>query len=51
MTDIGGGWYTEKIARGLPKLKRTKLIKEAQERKDVVQNKLYEASRWWNETI
>ena len=30
-----------KIARGLPPLKRTKLSKKAQERQDVIQNKLY----------
>ena len=24
ITDIGGGWYLEKIAKGLPPLKRTK---------------------------
>ena len=30
MTDIGGGWYTEKSANGLPPLRRTKLSKKAQ---------------------
>ena len=45
MTDIGGGWYIEKSARGLPPLKITKLSKKSQERKDVIQNKLYEANR------
>ena len=34
MTDIGGGWYTERSARGLPPLKKTKLSKKAQERQD-----------------
>ena len=34
MTDIGGGWYMEKGARGLPPLRRTKLIKKSQERQD-----------------
>ena len=48
LTDIGGGWYLAKIARGLPPLKRTKLSKKAQERQDYIQNKLYEANRWWN---
>ena len=33
-TYIGGGWYMEKSARGLPQLKRTKLSKKAQERQD-----------------
>ena len=49
MTDIGGGWYMEKSARGLQPLKRIKLCKKAQERKDVIQKKLYEANRWWND--
>ena len=39
MTDIGGGWYIEKSARGLPPLKRTKLSKKVQERQDYIQ--------WW----
>ena len=49
MTDIGGGWYMEKSARGLPPLKRTKLSKKAQERQDYIQKNLYEANRWWND--
>ena len=48
LTDIGGGWYLAKSVRGLPPLKRTKLSKKAQERQDCIQNKLYEANRWWN---
>ena len=28
MTDIGGGWYMEKGAKGLPPLRRTKLIRK-----------------------
>ena len=28
MTDIGGGWYMEKSARGLPPLRITKLSKK-----------------------
>ena len=48
MTDIGGGWYLKKCARGLPPLKRTKLSKKAQERHDYIQNKLYEPNSWWN---
>ena len=48
LTDIGGGWYMEKGARGLPTLKRKKLSKKAQESQDVIQKKLYEANRWWN---
>ena len=49
MTDIGGGWYMGKSARGISPLKRAKLSKKAQERKDVIQKKLYEANRWWND--
>ena len=49
MTDIGGGWYMEKISRGLPPLKKTNLSKKAQERQDEIQKKLYEANRWWND--
>ena len=49
MTDIGGGWYLEKIARGLPPLKRTKISKKAQERQDYIQKKLYEYNRWWDD--
>ena len=49
MTDIGGGWYTGKSARGLPPLKRTKLSKKSQERQDEIQKKLYEVNRWWND--
>ena len=36
MTDIGGVWYMEKSARGLPPLNRTKLSKKAQERQDYI---------------
>ena len=45
LTDIGGRWYLAKSARGLPPLKRTKLSRRAQERQDVIQNKIYEANR------
>ena len=38
-----------KSDRGLPPLKRTKISKKAQERQDVIQNKLCEANRWWND--
>ena len=34
MTDIGGGWYMENSAKGLPPLRRTKPSKKAQERQD-----------------
>ena len=36
ITDIGGEWYLEKCAKGLPSLKRTKLSKKAQERHDLI---------------
>ena len=48
MTDIGGGWYLEKFAKGLPPLKRTKLSKKAQERHDLIKNKLFVDNMWWN---
>ena len=39
----------EKCARGLTPLKRTKLIKTTQERRNYIQKKLYESYRWWND--
>ena len=36
MTYIGGGWYMEKSAMGLPSLRRTKLSKRSQERQDEI---------------
>ena len=32
MTEIGGGWYMEKITKGLPPLRRPTLNKKAQEK-------------------
>ena len=32
MTDIGGGWYLKTCEKGLPPLKRTRLIKKTQDR-------------------
>ena len=49
MTDIGGGWYTEKSARALPPLKRTNLSKKVQKRHDEIQKKLYAANKWRND--
>ena len=40
MIDIGGGWYTEKSARGLPPLGRTKLSKRAQESQDEIKKNI-----------
>ena len=37
MTDIGGGWYMGKSAKGLPPFIRTKIIKKSQERQDEIQ--------------
>ena len=48
MTDIGGGWYMKRSAKGLPPLKRPKLSKKAQEKENEI-NKLYEANQWWND--
>ena len=39
MTDIGCGWYMEKRAKGQPTLRRTKLSKKVQERKNEIQKK------------
>ena len=30
MTDIGGGWYTENVSKGVPPSRRTKLSKKPQ---------------------
>ena len=44
------GWMVfEKCEKGLPPLKRTKLSKKAQERRDLIFKKLYESNRWWND--
>ena len=48
MTDIGGGWYMENSSKGLPPLKRSKIIKKAQDKQDEIQKKLYESNKWWN---
>ena len=37
MIDIVGGWYMGKFSKGLPPLRRTKLSKKAQEKKDEIQ--------------
>ena len=36
MTDICGGWYMGKSAKGLPPLSRTKLVKKSQENQDEI---------------
>ena len=48
MTDIGGGWYMEKSAKGLPPLRRIKLSKNHKKRR-MKFKKLYEANKWWND--
>ena len=40
MTDSSGGWYTEKSARGLPPMRRTKLSKKSQERQDEIKKNI-----------
>ena len=49
ITDIGGGWYLKKCEKVLPPLNRTKLSKKAQERDDLIKNKLFQSNRWWND--
>ena len=49
ITYIGGGWYMEKSAKGLPTLRRSKLSKKSQENQDEIQKNLYEANKWWND--
>ena len=49
IADIGGGWYLEKCAKGLPPLKRTKISKKAQERHDLIKNKIFQSNMWWND--
>ena len=38
MTEIGGGWYLEKVTKGLPPLRRPKLSKRAQAKEDEIKN-------------
>ena len=44
MTNIGGGWYMKKSAKGLPPLRRTTLSKKSQEGQDEIK-KLYEDNK------
>ena len=48
MTEIGGGWYMKKNAKGLPQLKRSKISKKHKIRRMKL-IKLYEADKWWND--
>ena len=49
MTKIGGGWYMEKMKKGLPPLRRQNLSKKAKEKYDKIKRKLYTANRNWND--
>ena len=44
LTEIGGGWYTEEITKGLPPFRRPKICKKSQEKYYEIL-KLYEANR------
>ena len=48
MNEIGGIWYMEKSAKGLPPLRISTLNKKAQD-KEVEIKKLYKANTWWND--
>ena len=49
MTYIGGGWYMEKSAKGIPPLRRTKLSKNHKKGRTKFKKKLYESNKWWND--
>ena len=48
MKGIGGGWYMETSARGLPPLRRTKLSKKHKKVR-IKLKYIYEANEWWND--
>ena len=48
MTEIGGGWYMQRIANGIPTLRRKELGNKAQQR-EIENLKLYEYNKWWND--
>ena len=48
MTEIGGGWYMEKITKGLTPPRRPKLSKKSQEKEDEIK-KLHETNKYWND--
>ena len=39
----------EKCKKGLPPLKRTKLGKRAQKRRDLIKKELFVSNMWWND--
>ena len=47
MTEIGGGWYMEKIPKELIPLRTSKLNKKGQEKED--KTKIYKAKKWWDD--
>ena len=49
LTKIDGGWYMEKITKGIPPLRKQKLSKKSQERDDKIQKKLYTDNRSCND--
>ena len=47
MTEIGGGWYMERIVKGIPLPSRTKLGKKHKKRRMKLKT-LNEANKWYN---
>ena len=48
MIEIGGGWYMEKIAKGITLLNRPRLRKKSQDQEDKIK-KIYKADKWWDD--
>ena len=40
MTEIGGGWYMEKITKAIPPLRIPKLSKKSQEKEDEIKKNI-----------
>ena len=51
MTEIGSGWYMEKMTKVLPQLRKQNLSKKAQEKYDEIKKKLYTANINYNDQI
>ena len=47
MTEIVGGWYMGKSAKGLPAIRKSKLRKKIQYKE--IEIKLYADDKWWND--
>ena len=45
MTEIGGGWYLKKIAKGLPPLRISKLSKKSQDKENEIKKHISEPDR------